>query len=412
MGRIKDVNQDLKYINHSHLKSYTIDNIDSVEIDDAISLQREHERYLIWIHIANPTDFILNNKYAEEQALKKSESLYLIEQNIPMLPINENKELIGFNTNYSTDSLSACIELDDRGKIIHSNIFKTRIKPIYSLTYEEADELIDLAPREEPELNLLYQLMIRRYKYRKKNGAITINQNKGRFINSICNPKLIIYEKTHSRFMIEELMVLMGYVLADYSKQRNIPIIFRNQEGLNCKSITISNNLNYAISNKLKKAYYSVKPYKHIGLGLNIYSHSTSPLRRFADLLCITQITKFIEGHLLYSEEELIDKLDIISKKSRENTEIYRQEQIICLVNWLNHNKNKDYDAILISWLNTKDSKALIRIEDIEMDIVCFIISNRNLKIYQKINISLDRIKKNNDIIFQDTVSVDQLRYR
>ena len=156
----------------TNLKTYIIDSKDPKEVDDAFSLELiEGNIKKLWIHISNPCKLFSEDSKIDINARRKSSSLYLINQYIPMLP-GEIIEKANLNQNKISDTLSASIIFNDDGSINKYEIVEAKIKPKYQLIYEDAEEIIELEPKEEFEIVEIKKLLLKSISYRKKQGAI------------------------------------------------------------------------------------------------------------------------------------------------------------------------------------------------------------------------------------------------
>ena len=128
----------------TNLKTFIIDSKDPKEVDDALSLELiEGKIKKLWIHISNPCKLFLSDSKIDNDARSKSSSLYLIDQYVPMLPL-EIIEKANLKQNKLSDTISASIIFNDNGSINNYEIVEAKVKPKYQLTYEDADEIIDL----------------------------------------------------------------------------------------------------------------------------------------------------------------------------------------------------------------------------------------------------------------------------
>ena len=156
----------------TYLKTYIIDSEDPHEVDDAISLEtKEGNIKHLWIHISNPCKFFSHDSDVDLDARRKNSSLYLTDQYVPMLPkdILENANLA---KNKISETISAAIEFKDDGSINNYEIIEAKIKPKYQLTYEDANEILELEPKEEIELVEIKKLLEKSISFRKEQGAI------------------------------------------------------------------------------------------------------------------------------------------------------------------------------------------------------------------------------------------------
>jgi len=143
----------------TNLKTYIIDSDDPHEVDDAVSLEiREGNKKKLWIHISNPCKLFLHDSDIDLNARKRNSSLYLIRQYVPMLP-KDILEKANLAQNKVSETISAAIEFKDDGSINKYEITEAKIKPKYQLTYEDANEILEIEPKEEIELIEIKKLL-------------------------------------------------------------------------------------------------------------------------------------------------------------------------------------------------------------------------------------------------------------
>ena len=138
-----------KLLNLTGLKTYTIDDPCTIEIDDAISLEINGSKRYLWIHISSPAEYIAYRSPYEQLARKKTTSFYLDDVIETMLPLDLIEELLTLSDKRKNITLSIRVLLDEYGKISEYLVTRAIVKPTYRLNYEEALELIELRPKEE-----------------------------------------------------------------------------------------------------------------------------------------------------------------------------------------------------------------------------------------------------------------------
>ena len=392
-------------IDLTFLKTYSIDNVNPQEIDNAFSLEVRDNNYYVWIHIATPTDYIkIDSKY-DIEAMNKGSTLYAIENTIHMLPLKLNDQLKGFKTNINSKALSVCTLLGKEGEIIEYKLQKSIIKPTYNLSYKEADEIIDYEIQEEIDLIKIKELMDKRRSRRLKKGAIIIDQPQGVFINSLSNPELSIVQKSRSRLFIEELMILMNTIIAEFCSFNKIMILYRAQELK--QQINYNLNLNYDVFQSYKKSVLSkatltIKPSIHKGLGLLSYTQSTSPIRRYSDFIVQKQIINFINRKNRLSPERLENILGKLKIAENNNKEVIREEQRMAQINWFRQNQEKDWSTYFIKFLNKSENIVVLRFKDLEQDIAVKIDNTENWKIGDELTlIYKNSLAESSELIFQ-----------
>ncbi len=268
----------------TNLKTYIIDSENPHEVDDAISLEiKEGDKKKLWIHISNPCSLFLQDSNIDIEARKKNNSLYLIDHYIPMLPA-EILRKANLAQNKISETISAAIEFNNDGSIHSYEIIEAIIKPKYQLTYEDANEILELQPKEEIELVEIKNLIEKSITFRKKQGAINFESPNSKL--KLYKDKVIItkIEKTIAQIIVAEAMILMGYVTSLFLNRNNLAAIYRIQK-INCNPYEILNKyidseIKYIILKQyMGRSYITIEPGNHESLGLSLYVQCTSPLR-------------------------------------------------------------------------------------------------------------------------------------
>ena len=364
------------------LKTFIIDSKNPNEIDDAISLEIKNDKKYIWIHVSYPCKLFEFDSEIDINAKKRTSSLYLIDKSILMLPKDIIKQS-NLKKNKVSETLSACIELNDNGSIKKYKILETLIKPNYEFTYEDTNEILDLEPKEEYELILLNKLLKKSFNYRKKRGAITFNNNYSKILYNNESISFETIEITQAHKLVSEAMILMGNITGDYLRKNNIPAPFRSQK-INCDSKNIlERNINSPVKYIILKQFIgksnvSSKPDIHETLGLESYVQSTSPLRRYLDLLVQRQLHLFINNRDFLSEETINKEIELSRIKQKENNNIVKENKLFYLKLYFGNKKNLLYKIIFIRWINHKKNIALV------------FFTSYNLELLIKLFISID----------------------
>ncbi len=369
---------DHERIDLTNLKTYAIDDDDSYEIDDAISLESSAFGIKIWIHIADPCRLIPKNSFLDNEAMKRGNSLYLVDKMIPMIPYDLSDTALSLKPGIKRAAISASIKLDNDGAILESQITRSWIITNYSLSYNDADELIELDPPGDKDLRLINELLARRRKWRVANGAIILEQTRGRFYkNRDGKTNIKIINETNSRRMVSEAMILMGTVVADFGVKNNIPLPYKTQQAslnlLHGQTKQISNTpvTNASIKFSLKRSRIESNPSEHSTLGLKAYVQVTSPIRRYIDLIVHRQLLAFMNGQRIQTALELSEQLNCLETVIRESTSITREEQKKYLILWLKNNPNDFISCQFLRWMSFTRKLALLLFEEIAIELIC-----------------------------------------
>ena len=379
------------------LKTYIIDSEDPHEVDDAISLEiKKGNKKTLWIHISNPCKLFTHNSNIDQDARKKNSSLYLTDQYVPMLP-KEILEKANLAQNKISETISASIEFNEDGSINNYEIIEATIKPKYQLTYEDANEILELEPKEEIELVEIKNLLEKSIKFRKEQGAIIFEIPNSKI--KLHNDKIIInkLEKTISQTIVAESMILMGYVTSLFINKYNLAAAFRIQK-LNCNPDEILNKykdseIKYIILKQyMGKSYITTKPGKHESLGLKMYVQCTSPLRRYLDLIIQRQIYNKINNFEYLSRNSISTIIDYSRNRQIENNNIFKNDKYKYLSLFFKNENKPFYKIIFVKWINHKKNIALVYFQEYSLEILITlfvsieIYSNKLYKVKYSIN--------------------------
>ena len=357
------------------LKTFIIDSKNPHEIDDAISLEfiEDKPKYL-WVHISYPAKLIKHNSNIDLECRKKVSSLYLVDDYRPMLP-EHIINCANLKMNKVSETISACIELNKNGSIKSYKILEAIIKPDYELTYEDANEILDLEPKEEYELLNIKEVLEKSFNYRRECGAINFSAPFSKLLFIDDEIYFEKYESTPAHQLVSEAMIIMGYVISDFLIQNKIPAPFRSQK-INCDPSEILKRYNSSLikfsilKQYIGRSFISSKPCKHETLGLQSYTQVTSPLRRYVDLIIQKQLYFYLNKYPLINETEIDDLINEYKSKSKDVNDIIKQNKFIYLSKFFKKNHNEIFKIIFIKWINPKKNIALVYFPEYYLEIL------------------------------------------
>ena len=348
---LNDINNNLPQDELKNRKDYkklftiTIDGEDSKDFDDAISIKRSGQNYILYVHIADVSAYVKFGSPLDMEAMKRGTSFYLGNRVIPMLPEQLSNELCSLKTDNEKLTLSAEITINKKGEIINSHITRGIIQVDHRLTYNSSQKILD-KKTESNKLSKNLKMMndlskILRNK-RNANGRLGLNLKDEKMIfkgDKISD--LQFYERLDSHFLIEEFMLTANEVVAKFLKDNKITTLYRVHETISEESLDnlsfflnmlhipfskkgdigknlqivlnsvkdkqIENVVNLIILKSLMQAFYGVEPHGHFGLAFEDYTHFTSPIRRYPDLVVHRSLKALIdEKPSPYSVKQLI----------------------------------------------------------------------------------------------------------
>ncbi|MDR3302137.1 MAG: RNB domain-containing ribonuclease [Spirochaetaceae bacterium] len=292
--------QDEDRADLTHLAAYAIDDEGSVDPDDAVSLETTDEGTFLYVHVADPAAQITAGSAADIEARARGATFYAPEGAVRMLP-DEALPLFALGLEKTSAALSFKLKLAadcsiEKVEIVRSLVHVTR------LSYRLADERAELAA--------LFALADSNTRRRAAAGAALIDFPEVRIAVQDGAVEIMPLENYRSRALVRECMLLAGEGAANWALEARLAFPFVGQETENIpEKIPDSYAGAYQLRRSMRPRILTAKPGLHQGLGLDIYTQVTSPLRRYTDLLCHQQIRAALRGEAPLVEDELLARL-------------------------------------------------------------------------------------------------------
>ncbi len=350
--------------------TFTIDPVDAKDFDDALSFRRlENGHIELGVHIADVSHYVRPGSAMDTEALKRSNSVYLVDRVVPMLPEQLSNMACSLRPNEDKYSFSVIFEIDEAG-IVHDQWFgKTVIHSNRRFSYEEAQEIIEgKAGDFQDEILILDKIAKILRKSRLKHGALSIESEEMRFrLNDQGHPiEVMIKTSKDAHKLIEEFMLLANkyvakFVAAPKKGRDSVPFVFRVHDRPDAAKIALFNvfiekfgykvdarqpdkialNINTLLEEirhtpeysliqtmairSMAKATYETDNIGHYGLAFDFYTHFTSPIRRYADLVVHRILQEELTTKKHRYGKELADVCKRISRMERKAVEAERE---------------------------------------------------------------------------------------
>lgn len=441
-------------IDYRERSVFTIDPGDAKDFDDALSIEIiENDNYSVGIHIADVSNYVNYRTNLDKEAFTRGNSVYLVGKVIPMLPEKLSNNICSLVPHKDRCTYSVIVELTKRGKIVNYKIDKTIIKSKRRFTYEEVQDIIDNQKGDfAKELLLLNSLAQTLRKKRLREGSIDFFSPEVKFELDENGTPIKIYKKEtqQSNMLVEEFMLLANKLVASHiasPEGGNIkPFVYRvhdlpdNEKILEfakfVKSLGYSFDPNAAsksnqfqllmlsvkgteeeaVINELAirsmaKAVYSIHNIGHYGLGFKYYTHFTSPIRRYSDLMVHRLLYQYLKkkGNFKYSNEELDVISDHLSITERNAVEAERKSVKLKQIEYLQNHIGEEFHAIIsgVTYfgifvkITSILAEGLVKIRDLENDSYIYdekkyaLVGKANKKQYRlgdKVNVKLIRV--------------------
>ena len=368
---------DAQRLDLTHLKVYTIDDQSTSEIDDGVSWEILADgRERLWIHIADPTRWLLPEDELDLEARRRGTTMYLPTGMSPMFPVALATGPMSLVQGQVCCALSFGVILDVTGAIQEYTIHASLIKPTYRLTYEDVDEMLDLGVQAEPEIAAIANWSRCRQAWRQSQGAISISLPETAIKVKDDEITIEVLNDSSSRQLVAEMMILAGEVAGRYGQAHNLALPFRGQPQpeLPPEEELLQLPAGFvracAMRRCMPKSEMSITPTRHAGLGLEIYTQATSPIRRYSDLLTHFQLKAHLRGETPpFSAEALREVMQSVLATTQEMSLVERQTNRYWGLEYLRRHSQDVWQAIVLMWLREDSRLALILIEDLGLQL-------------------------------------------
>jgi exoribonuclease II len=407
---------DTDRLDLTHLKVYTVDDASTQEIDDGLSLEiLDGGDHRVWVHIADPTRWLLPGDELDLEARRRCTTLYLPTGMIPMFPLELAAGAMSLNQGQTCCALSFGITLTSEGDIQAYQIYPSLIRPTYRLTYDDVDEMLELGITAEPELQGLADWARVRGQWRIDQGAISINMPESSI--KVCEAEddivIEVFNDSWARQMVAEMMILAGEVAARYGQTHALAIPFRSQPQPELPSDEELVQLptgwvrDSAIRRCMTRSEVGITPSRHATLGLESYSQVTSPIRRYLDLVTHFQLKAHLRGEPLpFSSTEVTELAIGASSAAYEATLVERQTKRYWALEYLRRHQDRVWEVMLLRWLREDEGLGLIMVEDLGLELAMRF--NRTVALGEQLQVRVSHASPRQDIIRFEEVSPEQ----
>lgn len=378
----------------------TIDGADAKDLDDAVTVRKlENGNYFLGVHIADVSHYVTENSVLDKEAFERGTSVYLTDRVIPMIPQRLSNGICSLNPHVSRLTMSCEMEIDAAGTILHHEIFQSVIQTSERMTYSAVNAILE---EEDPETIQQYQTLVPMFHLmkelhqilegrRNQRGAINFEDREAKILVDPEGRPLDIElrERGVGERLIESFMLAANETVAKHFNQLKLPLIYRIHEqpkeekmqrffdfaaalGILVKGTknTITPKdlqqviddvedkpeaavINTMLLRSMQQARYSEDNYGHYGLAAEYYTHFTSPIRRYPDLIVHRLIRSYSqdqsEAIKTKWEESLPEIADHSSKMERRSVEAEREVDSMKKAEFMAEKIGEEFDGIISS---------------------------------------------------------------
>lgn len=382
----------------TNITIFTIDGDDTKDIDDAISIKKlDNGNYELGVHIADVSYYVKPGTKLYDEAYERGTSVYLVDRVIPMLPHKLSNGICSLNPGVERLAQSCVMEIDNKGNVVSHDIFESVIKSRIQMTYKKVNKWLDEGIVEEGyekytnDLTLMKELADILRKSREVRGAIDFDTDEAKIIADDTGKPIdvILRERASGEKMIEDFMIVANETVASHVFYMELPFIYRvhgtpKEEKIN-DFLDFISSLGYKITGKvnikypssvqhvldqlkdkkeykilsslmlraMQKAVYQPENIGHFGLASKIYTHFTSPIRRFPD----TTVHRLLRTYLYendqskktidYFKEYLPILTEHASMKERDAIECEREVEDMKMAEYMMDHVGEEFTGII-----------------------------------------------------------------
>ncbi len=382
---------------------FTIDGEDAKDLDDAVRVKKiKNGNYKLDVHIADVSYYVKENSLLDREALIRGTSIYMLNKVIPMLPKELSNGICSLNEGQDRFTLSCSMEINEKGKVVASEVYKGIIRVTKRMTYNDVQKIIDGTDREvikkyKPYINEfknMQQLALILKNRRIEEGYLNLDIPESKIDLDLAG-KPVGVGKRETKFaneIIEQFMLIANETIAEKFYWLSAPFIYRVHEEPDLEKVQELNKFLYNFGLKikankdniypkefakildkikgkeeekvvstlilrtLKVAIYEAENKGHFGIASKYYCHFTSPIRRYPDLFIHRIISKYLENNYLVKEpwikehmNQAIERAKKSSERERVATEVEREAEDMKKAEYMEGKMGEQYDGIVSS---------------------------------------------------------------
>lgn len=380
----------------------TIDGADAKDLDDAVTVTKQaNGHYKLGVHIADVSHYVTEGSPIDMEASDRGTSVYLVDRVIPMIPHRLSNGICSLNPKVNRLTLSCEMEVNEKGEVVNHEIFQSVIKTTERMTYTDVNKIL---VEKDEEVRTRYEALIPMFEQmeelagvlrnkRMHRGAIDFDFKEAKvLVDDEGHPTdVVLRERSVAERLIEEFMLLANETIAEHFHWMNVPFIYRIHEDPNPdklrRFLEFITNFGYVVKGtgnsihpralqeiieavqgqpeevvvstvmlrSMKQAKYDPESLGHFGLSTEFYTHFTSPIRRYPDLIVHRLIRTYLIDKKVNAEtrekwnELLPDIADHSSNMERRAVEAERETDEMKKAEYMEDKIGMEFDGIVSS---------------------------------------------------------------
>ncbi|MFH1076652.1 MAG: ribonuclease catalytic domain-containing protein [Pseudomonadota bacterium] len=336
----------------THLSTITIDGEYTSDFDDALSVEPEGDGYRIWVHISDVAEYISQGCPTDQEAITRASSIYLPDKTIPMLPPILCNDICSLKGGKERPVVSVSAHIDPTGLIRDFEFFEGVVTVDRQLTYSAVDSLA----KEDEALQSLYKAAQWFRNYRISSNAFLMMLPEIHVLigeNKLVSTKRVDREG-FSHIIVSELMIMANWLAARFLTEQGLASVYRSQCEPTQRLIGKNGNDDPLLQHWLQRRFMSrailtCTPEAHSGLGLDMYSTWTSPIRKYLDLVVQRQLkSRLRSGVCSYGKQEIERIIQQAEEPLKLITLLQQRRERYWLLKYLEQVKGREHEALVV----------------------------------------------------------------
>jgi ribonuclease R len=385
------------------LPTVTIDGEKARDFDDAVSLERIKAGWRLWVHIADVAQYVREGSFIDQEAFQRGTSVYLPDRAIPMLPEALSNGICSLNPKVDRLTLTCEMDIDRQGAVVNYDIYESVITSKERMTYTDVRRILvdrdhDVRKRYEPlvpQFELMAELMEALRQKRSRRGSIDFDLPEPEIILDLQGQMtdIIRAERNMAHQIVEEFMLAANETVAGHLEEQGIPVVYRVHEepaedkmadlaeflatvGITLpaagklrprhiqkavaavKGSAVEALVNTVVLRTMKQARYSEENVGHFGLAAETYTHFTSPIRRYPDLMVHRTVKAALHG--TFKDRDAVEALEeslpgaAAHCSQRERTAMEAERDVVAMlkVRFMEDKLGEVYDGMITGVTN------------------------------------------------------------
>ncbi len=337
----------------THLPAYAIDDEDSHDPDDALSIDGDR----LWVHVADVAALVPPDSPMDQEARARGSNLYAPERIVPMLPDGVT-QVLGLGLNEVSPALSIGFRYQE-GRFVDMEIAPSLVR-VQRLSYLQVDAQLETEPFAA--MRAITE-MFRQHRHARDAASIDLPEVSVRVVEG--EVRIRPLPRLRSRNMVTDAMLMAGEAAAGYCREHGIPIPYAGQAAPDQVQNPQTLSAMWAYRRQFKPSKLSLEAMPHFGLGLNLYTRATSPLRRYSDLLVHQQIRAHLRGDQPLDEQEVAARIGLAETGSLAIRRAERLSNTHWKLIWLQRRSGWSGNAVVVE---NVAKKAVVLIPELALD--------------------------------------------